>query len=60
MWLAYQANGLKEGEVRVVELVGDKPKENFASETNYLLCHQINNVELLDRQFWAPPANLCT
>ena len=55
MWLAYQANGLKEGEVRVVELVGDKPKENFASETNYLLCHQINNVELLDRQFGCHP-----
>ena len=55
MWLAYQANGLKEGEVRVVELVGDKPKENFASETNYLLCHQINNVELLDRQFGRHP-----
>ena len=55
MWLAYQANGLKEGEVRVVELVGDKPKENFASETNYLLCHQINNVELLDRQFERHP-----
>ena len=55
MWLAYQTNGLKEGEVRVVELVGDKPKENFASETNYLLCHQINNVELLDRQFERHP-----
>lgn len=55
MWLAYQANGLKEGEVRVVELVGDKPKENLASETNYLLCHQINNVELLDRQFERHP-----
>ena len=55
MWLAYQANGLKEGEVRVVELVGDKPKENFASETNYLLCHQVNNVELLDRQFERHP-----
>ena len=55
MWLAYQANGLKEGEVRVVELVGDKPKENFASETNYLLCHQINHVELLDRQFERHP-----
>ena len=55
MWLAYQANGLKEGEVRVIELVGDKPKENFASETNYLLCHQINNVELLDRQFERHP-----
>ena len=55
MWLSYQANGLKEGEVRVVELVGDKPKENFASETNYLLCHQINNVELLDRQFERHP-----
>lgn len=55
MWLAYQANGLKEGEIRVVELVGDKPKENFASETNYLLCHQINNVELLDRQFERHP-----
>ena len=55
MWLAYQANGLKEGEVRVVELVGDKPKENFASETNYLLCHQINHVELLDRQFGRHP-----
>ena len=55
MWLAYQANGLKEGEVRVVELVGDKPKENFASETNYLLCHQINNVKLLDRQFGHHP-----
>lgn len=55
MWLAYQANGLKEGEVRVVELVGDKPKENFASETNYLLCHQINNVKLLDRQFGRHP-----
>ena len=55
MWLAYQANGLKEGEVRVIELVGDKPKENFASETNYLLCHQINNVELLDRQFGRHP-----
>ena len=55
MWLAYQANGLKEGEVRVVELVGDKPKENFASETNYLLCHQINNVKLLDRQFERHP-----
>ena len=55
MWLAYQANGLKEGEVRVVELVGDKPKENFASETNYLLCHQINHVKLLDRQFERHP-----
>jgi len=55
MWLAYQANGLKEGEVRGVELVGDKPKENFASETNYLLCHQINNVKLLDRQFGRHP-----
>ena len=55
MWLAYQANGLKEGEVRVVELVGDKPKENFASETNYLFCHQINNVKLLDRQFGRHP-----
>ena len=55
MWLAYQANGLKEGEVRVIELVGDKPKENFASETNYLLCHQINNVKLLDRQFGHHP-----
>lgn len=55
MWLAYQANGLKEGEVRVVELVGDKPKENFASKTNYLLCHQINNVKLLDRQFGRHP-----
>lgn len=55
MWLAYQANGLKEGEIRVVELVGDKPKENFASETNYLLCHQINNVKLLDRQFERHP-----
>ena len=55
MWLAYQANGLKEGEVRVVELVGDKPKENLASETNYLLCHQINNVKLLDRQFGRHP-----
>lgn len=55
MWLAYQANGLKEGDVRVVELVGDKPKENFASETNYLLCHQINHVELLDRQFERHP-----
>jgi hypothetical protein len=55
MWFAYQANGLKEGEVRVIELVGDKPKENFASETNYLLCHQINNVELLDRQFGRHP-----
>lgn len=55
MWLAYQANGLKEGEVRVIELVGDKPKENFASETNYLLCHQINNVKLLDRQFERHP-----
>ena len=55
MWLAYQANGLKEGEVRVVELVRDKPKENFASETNYLLCHQINNVKLLDRQFGRHP-----
>lgn len=55
MWLAYQANGLKEGEVRVIELVGDKPKENFASETNYLLCHQINNVKLLDRQFGRHP-----
>lgn len=55
MWLAYQANGLKEGEIRVVELVGDKPKENFASETNYLLCHQINHVELLDRQFERHP-----
>ena len=55
MWLAYQANGLKEGEVRVVELVGDKPKENFASKTNYLLCHQINNVKLLDRLFGRHP-----
>jgi hypothetical protein len=55
MWLAYQANGLKEGEVRVIELVGDKPKENFVSETNYLLCHQINNVKLLDRQFERHP-----
>ena len=55
MWLAYQANGLKEGEVRVIELVGDKPKENFPSETNYLLCHQINNVKLLDRQFERHP-----
>ena len=55
IWLAYQANGLKEGEVRVVELVGDKPKENFASETNYLHCHQINNAKLLDRQFGRHP-----
>lgn len=55
IWLAYQANGLKEGEVRVVELVGDKPKEQFATETNYLLCHQINNVKLLDRQFGRHP-----
>lgn len=55
IWLAYQANGLKEGEVRVVELVGDKPKEHFATETNYLLCHQINNVKLLDRQFGRHP-----
>ena len=55
IWLAYQANGLKEGEVRVVELVGDKPKEHFATETNYLLCHQINHVKLLDRQFGRHP-----
>lgn len=55
IWLAYQANGLKEGEVRVVELVGEKPKEQFATETNYLLCHQINNVKLLDRQFGRHP-----
>ena len=55
IWLAYQANGLKEGEVRVVELVGDKPKEQFATETHYLLCHQINNVKLLDRQFGRHP-----
>ena len=55
IWLAYQANGLKEGEVRVVELVGDKPKEHFATETHYLLCHQINNVKLLDRQFGRHP-----
>ena len=55
IWLAYQANGLKEGEVRVVELVGEKPKEHFATETNYLLCHQINNVKLLDRQFGRHP-----
>ena len=55
IWLAYQANGLKEGEVRVVELVGDKPKEQFATETNYLLCHQINHVKLLDRQFGRHP-----
>ena len=55
IWLAYQANGLKEGEVRVVELAGDKPKEQFATETHYLLCHQINNVKLLDRQFGRHP-----
>ena len=55
IWLAYQANGLKEGEVRVVELVGEKPKEHFATETHYLLCHQINNVKLLDRQFGRHP-----
>ena len=55
IWLAYQANGLKEGEVRVVELVGDKPKEQFATETHYLLCHQINHVKLLDRQFGRHP-----
>lgn len=55
IWLAYQANGLKEGEVRVVELVGEKPKEQFATETHYLLCHQINNVKLLDRQFGRHP-----
>lgn len=55
IWLAYQANELKEGEVRVVELVGEKPKEQFATETNYLLCHQINNVKLLDRQFGRHP-----
>ena len=55
IWLAYQANGLKEGEVRVVELVGEKPKEHFATETNYLLCHQINHVKLLDRQFGRHP-----
>ena len=55
IWLAYQANGLKEGEVRVVELVGDKPKEHFATETHYLLCHQINHVKLLDRQFGRHP-----
>lgn len=55
IWLAYQANGLKEGEVRVVELAGEKPKEQFATETHYLLCHQINNVKLLDRQFGRHP-----
>lgn len=55
IWLAYQANGLKEGEVRVVELAGEKPKEHFATETNYLLCHQINHVKLLDRQFGRHP-----
>ena len=55
IWLAYQANGLKEGEVRVVELVGEKPKEQFATETHYLLCHQINHVKLLDRQFGRYP-----
>ena len=55
IWLAYQANGLKECEVRVVELVGDKPKEQFATETHYLLCHQINHVKLLDRQFGRHP-----
>ena len=55
IWLAYQANGLKEGEVRVVELAGDKPKEQFATETHYLLCHQINHVKLLDRQFGRHP-----
>ena len=55
IWLAYQANGLKEGEVRVVELVGEKPKEHFATETHYLLCHQINHVKLLDRQFGRHP-----
>ena len=55
IWLAYQANGLKEGEVRVIELVGDKPKEQFATETHYLLCHQINHVKLLDRQFGRHP-----
>lgn len=55
IWLAYQANGLKEGEVRVVELAGEKPKEQFATETHYLLCHQINHVKLLDRQFGRHP-----
>lgn len=55
IWLAYQANGLKEGEVRVIELVGDKPKEQFATEPHYLLCHQINHVKLLDRQFGRHP-----
>ncbi|WP_233119317.1 DUF4123 domain-containing protein [Aggregatibacter actinomycetemcomitans] len=55
VWLAHQANGLKEGEVRVVELVGDKPKANFATDTRYLLCHQINDVKLLDRQFGRYP-----
>ena len=55
IWLAYQANGVKEGEVRVVELAGEKPKDQFATETHYLLCHQINNVKLLDRQFGRHP-----
>lgn len=36
-------------------MVGDKPKEHFATETNYLLCHQINHVKLLDRQFGRHP-----
>ena len=36
-------------------MVGDKPKEQFATETHYLLCHQINNVKLLDRQFGRHP-----
>ncbi|WP_386688351.1 DUF4123 domain-containing protein [Lonepinella sp. MS14437] len=49
-WLIHSARDLTENEVRMIDL-GESEQKLVLSDTNYLLCHQIKPVQLLDRQF---------
>ncbi|MDG2961121.1 DUF4123 domain-containing protein [Bisgaard Taxon 10/6] len=53
-WLMQSARGLGENEVRMINL-GESEQKPRLSETDYLLCHQIKPVTLLDRQFGRHP-----
>lgn len=53
-WLMQSARGLTENEVRLIHL-GESEQKPLLSDTDYLLCHQIKPVTLLDRQFGRHP-----
>ncbi|WP_386696090.1 DUF4123 domain-containing protein [Lonepinella sp. MS14435] len=53
-WLIHSARDLTENEVRMIDL-GESEQKLVLSDTNYVLCHQIKPVKLLDWQFGRHP-----